>query len=102
MDAQTIYETLAIQDIQKAADLLLPGLQATNKVDGYVSLEVSPYLALRTDDTVAEARRLWKLVGRDNLMVKVPGTGRGHAGDQDADRRRHEHQRHPAVQPAGL
>jgi transaldolase/glucose-6-phosphate isomerase len=77
LDAQTIYETLAIQDIQHAADLLRPVYDATNKVDGYVSLEVSPYLALRTEDTVAEARRLWKLVGRDNLMVKVPGTSEG-------------------------
>ena len=77
LDAQTIYETLAIQDIQHAADLLRPVYDATNKVDGYVSLEVSPYLALRTNDTVAEARRLWKLVGRDNLMVKVPGTSEG-------------------------
>ena len=77
VDAQTIYETLAIQDIQKAADMLLPVYQATNRVDGYVSLEVSPYLALRTEETVAEARRLWKMVGRDNLMVKVPGTDQG-------------------------
>ena len=77
IDAQTIYETLAIQDIQQAADLLMPVYQASNKMDGYVSLEVSPYLALRTDETVAEARRLWKLVGRDNLMVKVPGTVEG-------------------------
>ncbi|WP_158746772.1 bifunctional transaldolase/phosoglucose isomerase [Acidisphaera sp. L21] len=77
VDAQTIYESLAIQDIQKAADMLLPVYHATNKVDGYVSLEVSPYLALRTDDTIAEARRLWKMVGRDNLMVKVPGTHQG-------------------------
>ncbi len=77
VDAQTIYETLAIQDIQKAADLLRPVYEATNKVDGYVSLEVSPYLALRTDETVAEARRLWKMVARDNLMVKVPGTDQG-------------------------
>ena len=77
LDAQTIYETLAIQDIQHAADLLRPVYDSTNKVDGYVSLEVSPYLALRTEDTIAEARRLWKLVGRDNLMVKVPGTTEG-------------------------
>ena len=77
VDAQTIYESLAIEDIQHAADLLRPVYDATNKVDGYVSLEVSPYLALRTDDTVAEARRLWKAVGRDNLMVKVPGTDQG-------------------------
>ncbi len=77
LDAQTVYESLAIQDIQHAADLLRPVYDATNRVDGYVSLEVSPYLALRTEDTVAEARRLWKLVGRDNLMVKVPGTVEG-------------------------
>ena len=77
VNAQTIYESLAIQDIQRAADLLRPVYDRTNRVDGYVSLEVSPYLALRTDDTIAEARRLWKMVGRDNLMVKVPGTDQG-------------------------
>ena len=77
VDAQTIYETLAIQDIQQAADLLRPVYDATHGMDGYVSLEVSPYLALRTDDTVAEARRLWSMVERPNLMVKVPGTDQG-------------------------
>ncbi len=76
-DALDIYEALAIEDIQQAADLMRPVYLATNKVDGYVSLEVSPYLALRTEDTVAEARRLWKAVGRENLMVKVPGTEAG-------------------------
>ena len=75
--AQDIYEALAIEDIQHAADMLRPVYDATNRVDGYVSLEVSPYLALRTEETVAEARRLWKAVGRDNLMVKVPGTDAG-------------------------
>ena len=54
-----------------------PVYEATGKVDGYVSLEVSPYLALHTDETVAEARKLWKAVGRENLMVKVPGTDKG-------------------------
>jgi transaldolase/glucose-6-phosphate isomerase len=77
IDAQTIYESLAIQDIQHAADLLRPVYDATKGVDGYVSLEVSPYLALRTDETIAEARRLWKMVDRPNLMVKVPGTVEG-------------------------
>ena len=77
LDALDIFEALAIEDIQHAADKLLPVYQATNKVDGYVSLEVSPYLALRTDETVAEARRLWKAVNRPNLMVKVPGTDQG-------------------------
>jgi transaldolase / glucose-6-phosphate isomerase len=76
-DAQDIYEALAIEDIQQAADMMRPVYEATGKVDGYVSLEVSPYLALRTEDTVAEARRLWTAVGRENLMVKVPGTDAG-------------------------
>src|SRR3984885_2305590 len=77
MDAQSIYENLAVEDIQHAADLLRPVYEATNKVDGYVSLEVSPYLAMRTEETIAEARRLWAWVKRDNLMVKVPGTEAG-------------------------
>ena len=72
-----LYETLAIQDIQAACDVLRPVHDATGQRDGFVSLEVSPYLALRTDDTVAEARRLWEGVGRANLMVKVPGTAEG-------------------------
>ena len=76
-DAVDIYEHLAIEDIQQAADLMRPVWEATGHVDGYVSLEVSPYLALRTDDTVAEARRLWARVDRPNLMVKVPGTQAG-------------------------
>ncbi len=78
-DALDIYEALAIEDIQQAADMMRPVWEATGKVDGYVSLEVSPYLALRTEDTVTEARRLWKAVGRENLMVKVPGTDAGAA-----------------------
>jgi len=76
-DAQDIYEALAIEDIQQACDVMRPVFEATGRVDGYVSLEVSPYLALRTDETVVEARKLWKAVGRENLMVKVPGTDKG-------------------------
>jgi len=76
-DALDIYEALAIEDIQQACDLMRPVYEATGKVDGYVSLEVSPYLALHTDETVEEARRLWQAVGRENLMVKVPGTDKG-------------------------
>ena len=72
-----IYEALAEEDIQHACDVMRPVFEATNRVDGYVSLEVSPYLALHTDETVAEARKLWKAVARDNLMVKVPGTDKG-------------------------
>src|SRR3712207_4921464 len=75
--AVDIYEHLAIEDIRAACDTMRPVYEATRRVDGYVSLEVSPYLALRTEETVAEARRLWAAVGRPNLMVKVPGTEAG-------------------------
>ncbi len=73
-DAQDIYETMAVADIQHVADILKPVFERTKGLDGYVSLEVSPYLALREQDTVAEARRLHAWVDRPNLMVKVPGT----------------------------
>jgi transaldolase/glucose-6-phosphate isomerase len=77
LDAKTIYETLAVRDIQAAADLLEPLYRATKRRDGYVSLEVSPDLAQRTQATIDEARRLWKQVGRDNVMIKVPATPAG-------------------------
>jgi transaldolase / glucose-6-phosphate isomerase len=77
LDAKGRYELLAIRDIQDAADLLRPVYQSTKKRDGYVSLEVSPYLANDTNGTLDEARRLWKAVGRENLMIKVPGTPAG-------------------------
>jgi len=77
LDAKSRYELLAIRDIQDAADLLAPVYQSTKKRDGYVSLEVSPYLAHDTNGTIDEARRLWKSVARANLMIKVPGTAEG-------------------------
>src|SRR3984893_10744166 len=76
-DVMALYERLAIADIQNAADALRPVYEATERRDGYVSLEVSPYLAMKTDATVAEARRLWRSVGRENLMIKVPATKAG-------------------------
>ncbi|GEP09404.1 bifunctional transaldolase/phosoglucose isomerase [Methylobacterium gnaphalii] len=78
-DARVIdlYEGLAIADIQAAADVLRPVYESSDGADGYVSLEVSPYLALDTEETLKEARRLHKAVGRDNLMVKVPATPEG-------------------------
>jgi transaldolase / glucose-6-phosphate isomerase len=76
-DVMTLYERLAIEDIRHAADTLRPVYEATKRRDGYVSLEVSPYLAMDTETTVVEARRLWQSVGRDNLMIKVPGTTPG-------------------------
>ncbi len=77
LDAGAIYERLAVKDIQDAADVLRPVYDQTNRRDGYVSLEVSPRLAYKTQETVAEARRLWKEVGRENVMIKVPGTAEG-------------------------
>ncbi len=72
-----IYESLAIRDIQDVADLLQPVYQATKGRDGYVSLEVSPDLAFKTEATIEEALHLWQAVNRANVMIKVPGTGEG-------------------------
>src|SRR5580658_3934495 len=77
LDAMALFEHLAIPDIQSATDVFRSVYQQTNFRDGYVSLEVSPFLAHDTQATIAEARRLWKAVGRDNLMVKVPATPEG-------------------------
>jgi transaldolase / glucose-6-phosphate isomerase len=77
LDAKARYEVLAIHDIQDAADFLRPVYDATKRRDGYVSLEVSPYLARDTNGTLDEARRLWKAVARENVMIKVPGTAEG-------------------------
>jgi transaldolase/glucose-6-phosphate isomerase len=77
LDIMTLYERLAIEDIQNAADTLRPVFEATNRADGYVSLEVSPYLAMDTEATVREARRLWQSVDRSNIMIKVPATSAG-------------------------
>jgi transaldolase len=77
LDAKGIYEGLAIRDIQDAADVLRPVYDRTKKHDGYVSMEVSPYLANKTQETIEEALRLWKAVDRPNLMIKIPGTPAG-------------------------
>jgi transaldolase / glucose-6-phosphate isomerase len=77
LDANGRYEVLAIRDIQDAADVLRPIYDSTKRRDGYVSLEVSPFLARDTEKTLNEARRLWKAVGRENIMIKVPGTPEG-------------------------
>ncbi|HLY57888.1 MAG TPA: transaldolase family protein, partial [Stellaceae bacterium] len=72
-----LYEALAIRDIQLSADHLRPIWDKANKRDGFVSLEVSPYLANDTEATLAEAQRLWRAVARPNVMIKVPGTAAG-------------------------
>ncbi|HEV2315700.1 MAG TPA: bifunctional transaldolase/phosoglucose isomerase [Candidatus Acidoferrales bacterium] len=77
LDAKGRYELLAIRDIQGAADILRSVYEKTKRRDGYVSLEVSPLLARDTKGTIEEARRLWKMVARENVMIKVPGTSEG-------------------------
>ncbi len=77
LDTTGRYEQIAIRDIQAAADVLRPVYEESKFRDGYVSLEVSPYLARKTQETIDEARRLWKTVQRENVMIKVPGTAEG-------------------------
>jgi transaldolase len=77
IDVKTLYETLVIEDIRSAADVLRTVYDESNGDDGYVSLEVSPKLANDTAATIEEAKRLWAWVDRPNLMVKVPATGAG-------------------------
>jgi transaldolase / glucose-6-phosphate isomerase len=77
LDAKGLFEKIAIRDVQDACDIFKPVYNESNRRDGYVSLEVSPYLANDTKATLEEARRLWKAVGRPNLMVKVPATPEG-------------------------
>ncbi len=72
-----VYEKLAIEDIQRAADLFRGIYDESDGGDGFVSLEVSPELALDTEGSMAEARRLWKAVDRPNVMIKIPGTAEG-------------------------
>ena len=76
-DAAVLFEALAVEDIQKAADAFRPVYESTQGTDGFVSLEVSPRLAHDTEGTLAEARRLWKALARPNVMIKVPATQEG-------------------------
>lgn len=77
LDEKGIYEQIAIRDIQDAADVLRHVYDETKRRDGYVSLEVSPLLAHKSQETIDEAARLWKTVARENVMIKVPGTAEG-------------------------
>ena len=72
-----IYDELTVKDVQDAADIFSPVYEKTNRLDGYVSLEVNPKLAHSAAETVAEGKRLWKKVNRRNLMLKVPATEAG-------------------------
>lgn len=77
LDTTARYEQIAIRDIQGAADILRPVYESSQFKDGYVSLEVSPLLAMKTQQTIDEGRQLWKTVNRENVMIKVPGTAEG-------------------------
>ncbi len=83
-DAEEIFFGLALDDLTRAADLFRPVYDATDGIDGFVSLEVSPELAYDASLTLAEARRLWAKGGRDNLLIKIPGTPEGLAAIEDA------------------
>jgi transaldolase len=77
LSADELFEELAISDIQSAADVLFPVYEKTDGVDGFVSIEVSPFLAYNTEGTINEARRLNKKVNRPNVMIKIPATQEG-------------------------
>ena len=72
-----IYESLIFEDIRNACDLLQPVYEASNRLDGYVSIEVPPTIAHDTEATIKEARRYYQEIGRENVMIKIPGTTEG-------------------------
>lgn len=83
-DTLALYEALAIDDIQAAADLLHPVFEHSSGTDGFVSLEVNPHLARDTEGTLTEALRLWQAVHRDNILIKIPGTAEGMPAIEEA------------------
>src|SRR3954451_4298526 len=76
-DADAIYQALTVADIQEALDLFRPLYDRLKGGDGFVSLEVSPYLAHNTAETTREAKILWDKLARPNAMIKIPGTPEG-------------------------
>src|SRR5229473_1648919 len=77
LDANGLFEKIAFRDVQDACDIFKPVYAESKRRDGYVSLEVSPFLGFDTKASLAEARRLWKAVDRPNVMIKIPGTPEG-------------------------
>ena len=82
--AEEIFFGLALDDLTRAADLFRPVYDATEGIDGFVSLEVSPELAYDAATTLAEAKRLWTKGGRANLLIKIPGTPQGLGAIEEA------------------
>nr|MDQ6914895.1 transaldolase [Actinomycetota bacterium] len=77
LSAQEIYERIAVEDVQMAADVFHPVWEANDRDDGFVSLEVAPDLAHDTEGTLAEVRSYWERLGRPNCFIKIPGTEEG-------------------------
>ena len=102
LDAKGVYELLAIHDIQKAADILKPVYVESKRHDGYVSLEVSPGLAHQTQETIEEARRLWKSGGPRKCDDQSSGHRRRNPRVPAAHQRRHQHQRDAAFRAGRL
>ena len=98
---RTVF-ALTTTDVRNACDVLKPVFDATNGVDGRVSIEVAPDLAHDTDATLASAKELWKEVDRENLLIKIPATTEGGPGDHRHARRGHQRQRHPDLRPRPL
>jgi transaldolase len=81
---EALFTELALEDLRRAADLLRPVFDATDQVDGWVSMEISPLLAADTAGSVAAARRIHEQAGRVNLFMKIPGTAQGLAAIEEA------------------
>jgi len=77
LESWQLFELVETQDVRDACDRFAGVFSSTRGADGYVSIEVSPGVSGSVDDTLEEARRLWKAVDRPNVMVKVPGTEQG-------------------------
>src|SRR5580704_800920 len=77
LDANGLFEKIAFRDVQDACDIFKPVYTEAKRRDGYVSIEVSPFLGFDTKASLEEARRLWKAVNRPTVMVKIPGTPEG-------------------------
>ena len=77
MSVMDIYEALVIDDIGNAADILKPVYDKTDGIDGYISLEVDPRLAFKTEETIEQADRLFNRLGRKNVMIKIPASQEG-------------------------
>ena len=98
---RTVFE-LTTTDVRNACDVLKPVFDATNGVDGRVSIEVAPDLAFDTDATLASAKELWEAVDRENLFIKIPATTEGAPGDHRRPRRGHQRQRHADLRAGPL